>query len=189
MKPEIVSAIVSGVIGLLAGVVAAGYGGSIARASELRKLAIEGVRGPSSLLLERRMSLYSDLIVVVSAASYNSFRIWDCTSPPEGVTEEPQKKEIAGIISDNHLAAEVGRVSSLCSILSTPEVVEIITSFNGRYQSLMRDPDHTTATFAMEMWPDIVAALRKEMGTDALSEHLLDQLNMRFRDSTGVPKK
>ena len=178
MRTEMTVAIVSGAIGLFAGIVGAVIVGGITYSIETRKLAIEGIQGPSTSLHEKRVELCREMIIAGRQASHNFYQVWYLTDNPPEMTPAEAAKALAALVSQDTLAKELERLASVCSIFSTPELVEVFTTLTQQYQKMMKNPNHIVALEGMDTGIPLVNAIRHEIGTDELSAHLLQQLQI-----------
>ena len=179
MKPEIIVALVSGAIGLLGGLLGAIVGGGITYFIESKKMSEEGISRPSTLLHEKRVALCEEMIIVADKATTVVWEIWDLSDYQEKRSKQEVQAAIKDINANDILAAEMARISSVYKIYGNAQLIETFDEFVRQYRELMRNPDHTVATIGIDKSMPLVNAIRKEIGTDVLSEHLLDQLHLR----------
>ena len=176
MKIEITVALV-GLLGALLG----GLGSAaITYLIESKKLSEEGISRPSSLLHDKRVALCEEMIIATDKATKNVWDIWELTEYSDKLSDPKIQTAIKGIVTNVTIVEELARISSICKIYGSPQIVEAFDAFERRYLELMRDPSHINSMYGIDMSMPLVNVIRKEIGTDVLSEHLLKQL--RFKE-------
>ena len=184
MNPELYVALVSGTICILGGILGAIVGGGITFIIESRKLSEEGISRPSNLLHEKRVALCEEMTIAADKATKIFWEIWDLSDGSDKRSNPKFQAAIKEIIANDILAKELARISSVCKIYGNAQLIEPFDEFERQYREVMRNPGHTVATIGIDKSLPLVNAIRKEIGTDVLSEHLLDQLHLRGMSSS-----
>mgnify|MGYP003605364550 CR=1 FL=1 len=172
MSPEVIAALISGLVGVIAG-------GILTYIIESKKMSVEGISRPSNILHEKRVAFCEEMIIAADKAAKVAWNIWELTEHNEEIPEEVAKESITGIIMNDTLEDELARILSLCKIYGNAPLIEAFSQLRGQYRELMDDATHTVATATIDKTMPIVNAIRTEIGTDVLSKHILDQLRVK----------
>ena len=180
MKLEIFVAVVGLLGALLGGLGSAGVTYYI----ESKKMSEEGFSRPSTLLHEKRLGFCEELIVATDNATRTTWNIWGLTDYQDKMSDEEVEIAIKEIVSTDTTLNELRRIFSLCKIYGSESLVNATARFVDQYSELMAHPTHTVAMVGTDEDTPLLNAIRQEIGTDALSEHLLDQLHLRKNGSS-----
>jgi hypothetical protein len=174
MDQQVTAALVSGAIGLLGAVLGVTAGGLVTYKIEQAKMAEDMIGKPSQYLHEKRIAMCEEMMIAVDKASAQTWEVWDITDVPDDRKKADQRAQ--ELMASNDMSAELDRLLSLCKIYGGESLVKSFSGYVQLYANVLHNPDHSAATCAMGHSETMANEIRRQLGIDSLSEHLMRYL-------------
>lgn len=175
MRDQLLLALVTGLIGIVGGVLGAVVGGWITYKIEEKKQADEFIGKPSQYLHEKRIAMCEDMMIAVDKTSAQVREVWDITDVPDDPVAANHRAK--ALLATNDMSPELERLLSICKIYGDESLVK---SFSGYvrlyYNVLSASSPHSAATCGMSHSETMANEIRRQLGIDALSQHLVQYL-------------